>query len=161
MIEAIIAFFTFFSVQASPPTKIEEPFVALEAKPMLILPIETPIQEIAIEEAKPSESVFDSCVRFLREVKGIPLPVIAFAKDLKPNITFSQIRKGDIIILNFKPHGHIAEILEIRNNGVYVDQANKKAGQRTQEVIPYEHFPKFVIGFYRPENTVTTAKNAL
>lgn len=94
------------------------------------------------------ESVYASCVRFLRVVKGLALPRIAYAKNLTPNIKYSEATIGDVIIFSFAPHGHLAQIIGINKAGWVVDQANKRAGKRTQEIIEWDN--PFIVGFYRP-----------
>ena len=82
-------------------------------------------QTSAVEE---TNSIYESCVKYLRYIKGIPLPR-GNAIDLVRN-TYSWT-VGNIIIFHFPDKdgdptndGHVAEIIKINHVGIVVDECN-------------------------------------
>ena len=82
-------------------------------------------QELAIQNKR---SIYESCVKYLRIIKGIPLPRMN-AIDI-PRNTYSWA-VGNIVIFHFPDKngdptddGHVAEIVKINHIGIVVDECN-------------------------------------
>ena len=102
--------------------------------------IEDVLTDGEINEAIEAESVWCSCIQTAR-TEGLNLPVTADAKDIEPNIFGNiGITAGDGILLSYPEIdiGHIAVILELRENGYYISEGNYQRCKKTQRVIAYD-----------------------
>ena len=82
-------------------------------------------QTLAVEN---TESVYRSCVRYLREIKGIALPK-GNAIDIEKNTYAWTV--GNLMLFHYPDKngdptddGHVAEIIKIRSDGLIVDECN-------------------------------------
>lgn len=92
--------------------------------------------------------IFCSCVLTANWLDSrIPL---THAKDFKPNITYLDVKVGDVILEKYLKTDHIAIISDIQKQGYIVKEGNYRHCEYTEgRVIPYNS--ERIRGFYRPK----------
>lgn len=86
-----------------------------------------------------------SCVRYARSL-GLPIPYNTNAINLKPN---TEISLG-VGALFSEEQGHVAVVVEILEDGFWVDEGDYKKCERTKRFIKFDNPYNKLIGFYKP-----------
>ena len=88
--------------------------------------------EPIVEKAENKNSVYCSCILYLREVLGVP--IYGDAHTISAN---SYPAKGHVILLKYKGISHAAYILETYPGGVFVKESNYKHCKVTERFIAW------------------------
>ena len=120
-----------------------------------IFEVEQPVVIAPLTEKTLHEEVSEAhcnCVVYLREERGIAIR--GDAKDIEPNIPFSQAQVGDVLLVKYKSgETHAGQIIKWSGKGAFIHSANLTPCEVTDEEVDFSRVK--VIGAYRPiENSL-------
>lgn len=109
-----------------------------------IIPIETTVLDQGEREIKVTECF---CVTYIRETFGVPIR--GNADTLESNITFQEIKKGDVVLLKYGAVFHASYLLQVFPGGMWVAERILLQGKciTRERLIVWQD--KAIYGFYR------------
>jgi len=103
-----------------------------------------PEEIVEVVEVEEVYSPYDSCIHTAR-LLGVDIPLLGengSAKDLEPN---SPPTLEGLILFSYKDIDHVAVILSFEENGFWVGEGNRIAGEYSERLVHY--IDPFIRGF--------------
>ena len=89
-----------------------------------------------------------SCIQSAR-LFGAKIPPRTNARDLEPNTSLINLKKGDLVLFKYGKVSHVAVFQELTNDGMKVKEGNKEACKITSRVVDFND--KSLMGFWASE----------